>query len=52
MADINLYSEFIITMTGPALGLLLIYLGYHGRLLCVRRSMAKSTETNFVVTDA
>ena len=52
MADINLYSEFTITMTGPALGLLLIYLGYRGRLLCVRRSMAKSTETNFVVTDA
>ena len=52
MADINLYSEFTITMTGPALGLLLIYLGYRGRLLCVRRSMAKSADINFVVTDA
>ena len=38
MADINLYSEFTITMTGPALGLLFIYLGYRGRLSCVRRS--------------
>jgi hypothetical protein len=38
VADINLYSEFTITMTGPALGLLFIYLGYRGRLSCVRRS--------------
>ena len=46
MADINLYSEFAITMAGPALGLLLIYLGYRGRLSCVRRSTAKSTEVD------
>ena len=52
MADINLYTEFTITMIGPALGLLFIYLGYRGRLLCVRRSMAKSADINFVVTDA
>jgi hypothetical protein len=38
VADINLYSEFTITMAGPALGLLFIYLGYRGRLSCVRRS--------------
>jgi hypothetical protein len=44
VADINLYSEFAITMTGPALGLLFIYLGYRGRLLCVRRSITKPTD--------
>ena len=44
MADINLYSEFVITMAGPALGLFFIYLGYRGRLSCVRRSMAKPTD--------
>ena len=46
MADINLYSEFAITMAGPAVGLLFIYLGYRGRLSCVRRSMAKSTDAD------
>ena len=44
MADINLYSEFAITMAGPAVGLLFIYLGYCGRLSCIHRSMAKSTD--------
>jgi hypothetical protein len=44
VTDINLYSEFVITMTGPALGLVFIYLGYRARLLCMRRSMAKSTD--------
>ena len=44
MADINLYSEFAITMTGPALGLLFIYLGYRGRLLCVRQPITKPTD--------
>ena len=44
MADINLYTEFTITMIGPALGLLLIYLGYRGRLLCVRRSKTKPAD--------
>ena len=44
VADINLYSEFVITMAGPALGLFFIYLGYRGRLSCVRRSMAKPAD--------
>ena len=44
VADINLYSEFAITMAGPALGLLFIYLGYRGRLLCVRQSITKPTD--------
>ena len=46
VADINLYSEFAITMSGPTLGLLFIYLGYRGRLLCVRRSIVKSTDAD------
>ena len=46
VADINLYSEFAITMTGPAVGLLFISVGYCGRLLCVRRSMAKYADAN------
>jgi hypothetical protein len=46
VADINLYAEFAITMSGPALGLLFIYLGYRGRLLCVRRSVAKSADAD------
>ena len=46
MADINLYSEFAITMAGPVVGVLFIYLGYRGRLLCVRRSMANSTDAD------
>ena len=44
VADINLYAEFAITMTGPAVGLFFIYLGYRGRLSCVRRSMAKPAD--------
>ena len=44
VADIDLYSEFAITMTGPALGLLCIYLGYRGRLLCVHWSITKPTD--------
>ena len=46
MADIDLYSEFAITMAGPALGLLLIYLGYNGRLSCIRRSTSKSADVD------
>ena len=44
VADIDLYAEFAITMAGPALGLFFIYLGYRGRLSCVRRSMAKPAD--------
>ena len=44
MADIDLYTEFAITMTVPFLGVVFVCLGYRGRLLCIRRSMAKSTD--------
>ena len=51
MADINLYSEFVITMTVPALGLLFICLGYHGRLSCVQRSITKPADPNQTDTE-
>jgi hypothetical protein len=51
VADINLYSEFAITMAGPALGLLLIYLSYRGRLWFLQWSMGKSTDANEIDTE-
>jgi hypothetical protein len=46
VANINLYSEFAITITGPAIGLLFIYMGYRGHLSCIRRSMAKPVDVD------
>ena len=45
IASINLYGEFGITVSVPAMGLLLIFMCYHGRLWWVRRSIANATNT-------
>ena len=44
MASINLYGEFGITVSVPAIGLLLILLCHRGRLWLVRRSIANATD--------
>ena len=43
IADLNLYMEFIITMSVPMLGVLLIYLGYQCRLRHMHRSIDAMT---------
>ena len=40
VADIDMYTEFIITMTIPAIGLFLIAVFYHVRLWQIRQSAA------------
>jgi hypothetical protein len=37
VADINLYSEFTVTVCVPVVGLLLIYLCYRIRLCCIQK---------------
>ena len=44
MASINLYGEFGITVSVPAVGLVLILLCHRGRLWWVRRSIANATD--------
>ena len=45
VADINLYAEFAVTVTVPAVGLLLIYLCYRGWLSFIVWKSAKATQT-------
>ena len=44
MATIDMYAEFVITMTVPAGGLLLIYVFYRARLWRIERSGAATED--------
>jgi hypothetical protein len=46
VADMNLFSEFAVTVTVPAVGLLLIYLCYRGWLSFILWKNAKATQTS------
>jgi hypothetical protein len=45
VADIDMYSEFVITMTIPAIGLLFIFLFYHGWLWRIQRLTAAASDS-------
>jgi hypothetical protein len=51
VADLNIYSEFVITMAVPAVGLLLLFAFYRARLWWTRRSSASTDAENGEPTD-